>query len=115
MKLRNPVNQKKYSVDFIVAKEDLMPLLGKRAAEQMSLLVVNYDNMKPVHQLATVPSIVIQYQDVFNGELGTLPGTVPLTVDLIVKPVVSPERRIPIPLQSKVRSKLHRLMSLNPC
>ena len=61
MKLRNPVNQKKYSVEFVVVKEDLMPLLGKRAAEQMNLMVVNYDNMKPVHKLTTVSSIVIQY------------------------------------------------------
>ena len=81
IKLRNPVNQKKYSVEFIVVKEDLLPLLGKRAAEQMDLMVVNYDNMKPVHKLTTVSSIVNQYQDVFTGELGTLPGTVHLTVD----------------------------------
>ena len=98
MKLRNPVNQKKYPVEFIVVKEDLMPLLGKRAAEQMNLMVVNYDNMKPVHKLTTVSSIVIQYQDVFTGELGILPGTVHLTVDPTVKPVVSPARRIPIAL-----------------
>ena len=59
MKLRNPMNQKKYLVEFIVVKEDLMPLLGKRAAEQMNLMVVNYDNMKPVRKLTTVSSIMI--------------------------------------------------------
>ena len=92
MKLRNPVNQKKYSVEFIVVKEDLLPLLGKRAAEQMNLMVVNYDNMKPVQKLTTVSSIMIQYQNVFTGKLGTLPGTVHLTVDPTMKPVVSPAR-----------------------
>ena len=112
MKLRNPVNQKKYSVEFIVVTEDLMPLLGKRAAEQMNLMVVNYDNMKSEHKLKTVSSILIQYEDVFNGELGTLPGTVHFTVDPTVKPVVSPARRIPIALQSKVRSELNRLTEL---
>ena len=106
MKLRNPVNNKKYSVEFIVVTEDLMPLLGKRAAEQMNLMVVNYDNMKSIHKLKTVSSIVIQYEDVGNGELGTLPGTVHVTVDPTVKPVVSPARHIPIALQSKVRSEL---------
>ena len=110
IKLRNPVNQKKYSVEFIIIKEDFMPLLGKRAAEQMNLIVVNFHNMKPVHKLTTVSSIVIQYQDVFNGEIGTLPGTVHLTEDPTVKPVVSPARRIPIALQSKVRSELNRLV-----
>ena len=112
MKLRKPVNQKKYSVEFIVVTEDLMPLLGKRAAEQMNLLVVNYDNMKSVHKLKTISSIVVQYEDVFNVELGTLPGTVHFTVDPTVKPVVSPARRIPIALQSKVRSELNRLTEL---
>ena len=92
MKLRNPVNQKKYSVEFIVVTENLMPLSGKTAAEQMNLMVVFYYNMKPVHKLRTVSSIVIQYEDVFNGELGTIPGTVHFTVDPTVKPVVSPAR-----------------------
>ena len=106
------MNQKKYSVEFIVIKEDLMPFLGKRAAEQMNLMVVNCDNMNPVHKLTIVSSIVIQYQGVFNCELGTLPGTVHLTLDPTIKPLVSPARRIPIVLQSKVRSELNRLITL---
>ena len=106
VKLRNPVNQKKYSVEFIVVEEDLMQFFGKRALEQMNLMVVNYHNMKSVHKLTTVSNIVSQYKDVFEGELGTLPGTVHLTVDPTVKPVVSAARRIPIALQGKVQSEL---------
>ena len=89
VKLGNPVNRRKYSVVFMVVKEDLLPLLGKRGAEQKNLMVVNYDNMKPAPMLTTVSSIVLQYQGVFNGELGTLPGTIHLTVYPTVKPVVS--------------------------
>ena len=112
MRLRNPVNQNNYSVEFIVVTKDLMPLLGKRAAEQMNIMVVHYDNMKPVYKVKTVSSIVIQYEDVFNGELGTLPGTVHFTVDPTVKTVVSPAHQIPVALQSKVRSELNRLTEL---
>ena len=41
--MRNPTNGKKFSVLFEVVKEDLMPLLSRKAAEQMQLITVNYD------------------------------------------------------------------------
>ena len=41
--MRNPTNGKKYNVLFEVVKEDLMPLLSRKAAEQMQLITVNYD------------------------------------------------------------------------
>ena len=40
MKIRNCKNMKKYSVEFVVAKQDFMPLLGRKASEQMNLIAV---------------------------------------------------------------------------
>ena len=38
-------NRKKYSVEFMVVKEDRTPLIGLKAAEQMGLVKVNNDNL----------------------------------------------------------------------
>ena len=34
VKIRNPKTRKKYKVDFIVVKEDLTPVLGKKVSEK---------------------------------------------------------------------------------
>ena len=47
--IRNPTNGKKYNVLFEVVKEDLMPLLSRKAAEQMQLITVNYDKFTQIH------------------------------------------------------------------
>lgn len=36
--IRNPKNRKKYSVEFIVVKENLTPLLGAKVIQQMKLI-----------------------------------------------------------------------------
>ena len=33
----NPANRKKYSVEFVVINEELLPLMGARAAQHMKL------------------------------------------------------------------------------
>ena len=47
--MRNPTNGKKYNVLFEEVKEDLMPLLSRKAAEQMQLITVNYDKFTQIH------------------------------------------------------------------
>ena len=44
--VRNSENNKKYNVEFQVVKEDRTPLIGRKAAEDMKLITVNYDNFK---------------------------------------------------------------------
>lgn len=39
--IQNPKNQKKYSVEFVIVKENLAPLLGLRAAQSKKLVTVN--------------------------------------------------------------------------
>ena len=47
LKLRNPKNNKKYSVSFTVVNADLTPLLGSTASQQMGHLTVNTENFIP--------------------------------------------------------------------
>ena len=42
--VRNPRNQKKYSVEFIIVKENLTPLLGAAVIQQMGLIEVHEEN-----------------------------------------------------------------------
>ena len=42
--IRNPRNQKKYSVEFIIVKENLTPLLGAAVIQQMGLVEVHEEN-----------------------------------------------------------------------
>ena len=102
MKIRNCKNMKKYSVEFVVVKQDFMPLLGRKASEQMNLIAVNYDNICAVN-------ILSDYNDVFADELGKLPGIVHMSVDDNVSPLAIPTCRVPISLKSKVKLKLSEL------
>ena len=43
--LRNPKNQKKYRVEFVVIKEDYTPLLGSVSAQKMGLITVKQENI----------------------------------------------------------------------
>ena len=42
--IRNPRNQRKYSVKFIVVEEDVIPLLRAKVIQQMALIEVHEDN-----------------------------------------------------------------------
>ena len=82
--IRNPRNDKKYSVEFVVMKEELTPLLGAKASQHMGLLEVHPENFVRVadvkqpscgaDKLKTTDLLIEEYQDAFEGELGTLPG-----------------------------------------
>lgn len=102
IKIRNCNNGKKYSVEFVIVKEDLTPLLGRKTSEQMKLISVNYDNICAINVFA-------DFNDVFANELGKLPGIVHMSIDDSISPVAIPTCRVPISLKAKVKSKLHEL------
>ncbi|KAK3731843.1 hypothetical protein QZH41_020209 [Actinostola sp. cb2023] len=118
--IHNPKDRKKYSLEFIVVKESLTPLIGARAAQHMQLITVNADkfvtasNVKSVKEtsevkrLTTVEQLLEEYSDVLNRQLGTLPGKVHLEVDKDVKPVVTPVRRVPTALTAKLKAELDK-------
>lgn len=91
LSLRNTQSRKKYSVEFEVVQEDLTPLISRKAAEQMKLITVNYNNFKQLHTVAPVTdSMFDKYATVFDDKaLGCLPGKVSIAVDEHAKPVQS--------------------------
>ena len=120
--LQNPKNKKKFSVEFLVVDEQLTPLIGAKAAQQMGLITVNMHNFKitkpperpraEVKSVQTTEEIIAHYPEIFQRELGTLPGTVHLEVEQGATPVVAPPRRVPTSLKSKLKQELDRLQQL---
>ena len=119
----NPANRNKYSMEFVVINEELLPLMGARAAQHMKLITVNWDNFKPapppkrskpnMNNLLTLDQVVIQYSDVFfERQLGCFSGVVHTQVDKSVRPEVTPTHRIPTALKEKFKTGLTRLEEL---
>ena len=118
----NPQNHKKYSVEFVVVKEKLAPLIGARAAQHMELLTIHWNNFKSVpapkrnegvvHQLLTVQQVVTQYPRVFKSQLGRFPGMVKIEVDPNFQPIITPTRRIPTALKERFKKEIDRLQNL---
>ena len=48
VRMVNPANEKRYAVLFTVVAEDLMPVLGANACQQMNLITVNKENIRQV-------------------------------------------------------------------
>ena len=103
--LRNMKNRKKYNVEFVVVKEELTPILSKRACEQMGLITINYENIKAV-KVNAPDALLEEYSEVFGDGLGVLPGEVQLTINKEVPPVAIASCRVPVSLKKKVKSKL---------
>ena len=121
--IRNPKNNKKYSVEFVVVKEELTPLLGAKASQHMGLLEIHPENFRQVAnvkmpqssvraRVKTADQLIKEYHDVFEGDLGTLPGRQRLEVDPSVTPTISPSRRVPLALKPRLKQELERLTSL---
>ena len=113
--IRNPRNDKKYSLEFVVVKEKLIPLLGAKASQHMGLLEIHPENFVQVagikqpscgaDKLKTADQLIAEYQDVFEGDLGTLPGAQRLEVDPRISPNVSPFRQVPLALKTQARTR----------
>ena len=120
MVLRNPKNQKKYSVEFVVVKENLTPLIGAQAAQHMKLITVNEDNFvttsppsskqAEVKVLNAAEEVIKRFSDVFDRLVGTFPGKVHLEVESNAVPVIIPPRRIPTALKDKFKEELTKLV-----
>jgi len=120
----NPKNGKKYSVEFVVVKGNCKPLLGLRASEQMNLISVINENILSVQtqvplqdEARDLPTITREYilkefADVFHGD-GKLEGDLHLEIDPTVPPVQLPTRKVPIAIKEKLREELDRLEARN--
>ena len=86
--VRNCENNKKYNIKFQVVKEERTPLIGRKAAEDMKLITVNFDNFKQLNSVSE-KDILSEFSDVISvddNSLGTLPGTIHFTTDVTVAP-----------------------------
>ena len=87
----------KYMVKLVVVDEQLTPLLSCKTAEKMNLITVDSTD------------ILDEFPDIFNGDIGTLPGSVRLTLNSDVEPILRPPKRLPIELKEPVKLELDRL------
>ncbi|XP_064629251.1 uncharacterized protein K02A2.6-like [Lineus longissimus] len=112
MHVRNPKNRKLYSIEFVIVKEDFVPLLGLSAVEHMKLIVVNQGNFKRVNTAKALNDPVLEgYADVFDRtKIGQFPGEVHLNIDDSIQPVVRPPRSEPIALRERFKKKLDELV-----
>ena len=120
--VRNPKNHKRYSIEFVVVCEAFTPLIRACAAQQMKLININNSNFitasptRPsqpeVHQLTSTEKIVQEYADIFEREVGSLPGTVHLETEDNASPVIIPPRRVPTALKTKLKEELDKYVKL---
>jgi hypothetical protein len=112
VKVKNPVTKQKYNIDFVIVKEDLTPLLSRKAAEKMNLITVNYEKFANVSCLQGHKMLEEEFSDVFSTTPGTLPGEdVHLTVVADADPAIRPARSIPEALKLEVKDTLDRLVT----
>ena len=114
--IRYPRNDKKYSVGFVVVKEELTPLVGSKASQHMGLLEIHPEHLVPscgADKLKTADQLIEEYQDVFEGDPGTLPGAQRSGVDPGISPNISPSRRVPLALKPRLKQELERLTKLD--
>ena len=111
--LKNP-RTSKYNVEFVVVKEDHLPLLGLSTAQKMGLITVEESNMERVctvsSTLTSTDPVLSQYKEASEGDLGDLPGSATLTPHAI--PVPMPDRRTPISIRPDLKQELNRLEKL---
>ena len=131
VQLTNSRDKRKYKVNFtIVEDEHCVNLIGSKTAQQMHLITVKNDNIKPTcpkreegastanvnvnltssreFEELTLERVCSQYKDVFEG-LGSLGAPLRLKVDKEVKPVHQPLRRVPEGLRTSLKDYLDNL------
>ena len=118
LKLVNPKNNEKFIAEFVVIKDGtLTPLLGNKAVQAMSLLTINYENIKAVKQGApseplSKEKVLKEFADVFEGT-GKLQGKYYLELDEKATPIVHPLRKVPVAIKERLRNELERLTKMD--
>ena len=115
IKMVNPRNGDKFAVNFVVVEQDLNPLLGSSAIQQMRLITVNRENCALVSKVSTndvqskPKDVICEFEDVFRDELGSMPGTINLKVDKSVSPTIAAARRVPVALKPRLKAELQAM------
>ena len=78
--VRNPINRRKYSIEFLVIKEDFTPVLGLRASQALNFITINENEFERVLRID-----LDQHKEVFDSSVGSLRGQHTLSVDSTVQ------------------------------
>ena len=110
----NPVTGQKFRCKFVIVsvEQGFIPLLGSKVSQKMGLITVNSDQFKQVAAVTKPCDPIKTYPEVFNDDLGLLPGEVSLRVDDSITPQISPDRRGPEALKEKLKSEMNKLCDL---
>ena len=117
--LVNPKNMESNLIDFTIVDGNFTPLLGLETAQQMKLLVVQTQNILLIREDTlsfdaekpkfTRDTVMSEYPDVFEEELGRMVGKVHLETDPNIALTVLPPCRVPVALKEKLKNELDRL------
>ena len=110
--VEKPKTLLKYMVNFFVVEENLTPLLSRKAAEKIELITVNCERFESVNGIMNSSDILRHYPDIFNGDVGTLPGSVQLTLKPDAEPIPRPAKRLPVEVKDCVRQELDILVKV---
>ena len=90
-----------------------MPLLSRKAAEQMQLITINYEKFTQIHGVVQDSAeLYTEYKSVFDdSSVGQLPGNVTLKIN-DAKPVQCPPRRVPISVKPDLEKELEKLVNI---
>ena len=110
----NPVTGHKFRCKFVIDPDEqgFIPLLGSNVSQKMGLITVNSDQFKQVATVTKPCEPIKTYPEVFNDDLGLLPGEVSFSVDDSITPQISPDHRVPEALKEKLKSELNNLCDL---
>ncbi|KAL7873908.1 hypothetical protein SRHO_G00048780 [Serrasalmus rhombeus] len=94
---------KRHVIQFMVAKNDITPILGIQTCVEMKLI----QRVQMLNK-SVLGDIFKEYADVFVG-IGCLDGEHTIKVDEKVTPKVHPPRKIPVTLREKLKTELKRM------
>lgn len=119
IKVRNYRNQKLYRLEFEVVNESCrLPLLGKKASEDMKIIEVQYDNILTIDSIVTEEDPVqsgLSMQQIKEGYSDVVPGDGYLEEEYRIKiiervePVKLPKRQVPVAMMTSLKAELQDL------
>lgn len=107
--IKNPKNNKKYSIKFLIFKDNhCQPLLGLQASEQMNLVKIKENNFHHITSIA-----INDFKEVIDDKLCELPGVVTLQLKMDAVPIVMSNRRIPVAVCPQLNEEFSRLTKIS--
>ena len=92
-----------YKLIFHVLSKKVHTLIGLKDAMNMKLVSINEQE---VHEVGSQSSLLVEYSDVFDDEVGKLPIVYKMKIKPDIKPVVMPPRPLPIAVKERVKHEL---------